>query len=409
MNFPLPSWLAAFLPARATVSHAERFRSGLGALLGILLTGVLSAWFLDSPAAAAALVAPMGASAVLLFGVPSSPLAQPWSIIGGNLVAAIIGVTCAKLIHSPVPAAAAAIFFAIGAMFALRCVHPPSGAVALTAVLGGPAIHAAGYGFVLTPIGLNSILLLAVAVAFNKAAGRRYPHPQQPAMPRPHRTNDLVPTARAGFTAQDIQAVMKDYDEVLAVSADDLENLFRRTEMHAFRRRFGDTNCRDIMSKDIVTVEFGTELAPAWNLMREHAIEALPVLNRARHVIGIVTRSDFVLHANVHDFASMRANLLAFLKRTNHTHSDKHEVVGQIMSSNVRTVRDSMPIAELVPLMSDIGFHHVPVVDANGRLAGMVTQTDLIAALYETALAHIDGDHNAGTRRDDERSAAAIA
>jgi len=143
-------------------------------------------------------------------------------------------------------------------------------------------------------------------------------------------------------------------------------------------------------------VEFGTELAHAWNLLREHSVEALPVLDRARHVIGIVTRSDFILHANVRtDFAGMRTRLLAFLKRTDHTHSDKHEVVGQIMTTHVRTAHDWTPIAELVPLMADLGFHHVPVVDSRGRLVGMVTQTDLIGALYETALARIDGDHDA--------------
>lgn len=389
MNLSLPQWLVSLLPTRATVSHAERLRSGLGALLGILLTGLISALALGSPVASAWLIAPMGASAVLLFGVPASPLAQPWSILGGNLVAAVIGVSCAKLIHAPVPAAAAAIFFTIGAMFALHCVHPPSGAVALTAVLAGPEVHAAGFGFVLAPVGLNTVLLLAVAVAYNKAVGRRYPHTQQPEAQRVHRTDDPVPTARLGFSAQDLQAVVKEYDQVLDVSADDLEALFRRTEMHAFRRRLGDAACRDIMSRDIVAVEFGTELAQAWALMREHAVEALPVLNRARRVIGIVTRSDFIYHADLHDHASMRSRLRAFLRRTDHTHSDKPEVVGQIMSAPVRTASDSTPIVELVPLMADAGFHHVPVVDGQSRLVGMVTQTDLVGALYETGLARI--------------------
>src|SRR5258706_10586585 len=91
------------------------------------------------------LVAPMGASAVLLFAVPASPLAQPWSIIGGNLVSATVGVACAALIGNPVHAAALAVAVAVGAMFALRCIHPPSGAVALTAGLGGPAGHAMGF------------------------------------------------------------------------------------------------------------------------------------------------------------------------------------------------------------------------------------------------------------------------
>lgn len=105
-----------------------------------------------------------------------------------------------------------------------------------------------------------------------------------------------------------------------------------------------------------------------------------------------MTRSDFVYHADLSDYAGMRGRLKAFLRRTNHTHSNKHEVVGQIMSTNVRTALDSTPIAELVPLMSDAGFHHIPVVDGQRRLVGMVTQTDLVAALYETGLGRITGD-----------------
>jgi CBS domain-containing membrane protein len=105
--------------------------------------------------------------AVLLFGVPASPLAQPWSIVGGNLVAALIGVTAAHWIPSPLIAAAVAIGVTLSAMSSLRCVRPPSGAVALTAVLGGPHILALGYGFVLVPVGLNSLLLTLGAIVYN--------------------------------------------------------------------------------------------------------------------------------------------------------------------------------------------------------------------------------------------------
>ncbi len=91
---------------------------------------------LKADATLPALVAPMGASAVLLFAVPSSPLAQPWSILGGNIAAALVGVTTALLITDPFLASAVAIGVAIAAMMTLRCLHPPSGAIALTAVLG---------------------------------------------------------------------------------------------------------------------------------------------------------------------------------------------------------------------------------------------------------------------------------
>lgn len=380
-----PSWLLSLLPAKTSVNRVELVRSCAGALLGILVTGVVSAQVLGPTAAAAWLMAPMGASAVLLFGVPASPLAQPWAIVGGNLAAALIGVSCSQLIGTPVFAAAAAIFLAIAAMFALHCLHPPSGAVALTAVLGGPQVHAAGYGFVVAPVALNTALLVVVALIYNNLSGRRYPHPQQVAAQHPHHTADVAPSERLGFSSEDLLAVLKDYNQVLDVSTDDLEALFHQTEMRAFRRRFGETLSTHIMSKDVVTVEYGTELAEAWQLMLAYAVHALPVINRARHVIGIVTRSDFLHHADLRDYRSLGTRLRAFLRRTAHTHSDKHEVVGQIMSTPVKTARDTTPIVELVPLMSDVGHHHIPVVDAHQRLVGMVTQSDLVAALYALA------------------------
>lgn len=390
MSSSLPPWLQSLLPAPASVDGVERLRSCAGAALGILVTGLLSAWVLDAQGAAW-LIAPMGASAVLLFAVPASPLAQPWSIMGGNVVAALVGVSCARLIPLPVAAAAAAIFFAIGLMFLLRCIHPPSGAVALTAVLGGPAVHAAGFGFVFAPVALNSVLMLGMALLFNNATGRRYPHTQQIGAPRVQGTGDAAPTARLGFTADDLKTVLKDHNQVLDISAGELDELFRKTEMQAFRRRFGDTRCADIMSRDVIAVEFGTELAEAWLTMLGHRIDALPVVTRERLVIGIVTRADFLRHVELPEFRTLGARLQDFLRRTAHTHSSKHEVVGQIMTSRVRTANENTPIVELVPLMSDAGLHHVPIVDAQRRLVGIVTQSDLVAALYETGLAVLGG------------------
>src|ERR1019366_10624709 len=112
----------------------------------------------------------------LLFAVPSSPLAQPWSIVGGNMVSAAIGVACAAHIDDLALACGLAASLAIGAMFALRCLHPPSGAVALTAVLGGPAVTSLGYRFVLWPVAVDSLFLLLTALVFNVAVRRRYPH-----------------------------------------------------------------------------------------------------------------------------------------------------------------------------------------------------------------------------------------
>jgi len=248
-------WLRSFVPQPNTVPRTERMRAVAGALVGLVVTAILSEMLAHGGGTGALmLVAPMGASAVLLFCVPASPLAQPWSVIGGNTISALVGVVCAQAVPNPMLAAPLAGGCAIFVMFLLRCLHPPSGAVALTAVLGGPAIHAAGFTFALLPVCLNSSLIVLAALVFNNLTGRRYPHTQQSPLRNVHATQDPVPTARLGFTAQDLDAALARYGQVLDVSRDDLEQILLETEAQAYARRFGVITCGDIMSRDAVTV-----------------------------------------------------------------------------------------------------------------------------------------------------------
>lgn len=382
------SWVKGFFPEPVSVDFKERTRSCIGAFFGIVLTSVTTYWLIgasDLPL----LMAPIGASAVLLFGVPSSPLAQPWSIVGGNTVAALVGVTFAMLIKEPVIAAAFGLSVAIALMFALRCLHPPSGAVALTATIGGPAIHAAGYGFVLFPVFLNSVLLLLVALIYNNATRRTYPHTVVKSADS-HLTKDIPPEMRFGFTTEDLNEVLKEYNQVIDVSREDLQTLLQQTEMHAYRRRFGEITCADIMSKDVISVEFGTELEDAWALLRKHKIKALPVVDRAQRVIGIITQIDFMKHANLDVYEGFESKLRRFIQRTARSHSHKPEVAGQIMTSPAVTANMEMHIVGLIPLMSQHRVHHhIPVVDDDRKLVGIVTQSDLVSALYHGRIANI--------------------
>jgi CBS domain-containing membrane protein len=388
MQNRLSDWLKGFFPDPVSVNYIERTRACLGAFFGIVLTSVVTYWVVGPNISLPLIMAPIGASAVLLFAVPSSPLAQPWSIIGGNLVAAIFGVSCGILIGDVVIAAAFGLSLAIAGMFSLRCLHPPSGAVALTAVLGGPAIHDLGYSFILFPVGINSLLLLLVAIVFNNATRRPYPH----AAVKPvetHRTQDIPPEMRFGFTTEDLNEALKDYNQVLDVSRDDLQVLLQQTEMHAYRRRFGEITCEDIMSKDVVSVEFGTELEEAWTLLRKHKIKALPVVDRSRRVIGIITQVDFMKHANLEVYEGFETKLKRFIQRTHRLDSQKPEVAGQIMTSPAVTAQGRMHIIELIPLMSQQRVHHhIPVVDEEQRLVGIVTQSDLVSALYHGRMAN---------------------
>ena len=385
-------WLRSFVPQPNTVPRGERMRAVAGALVGLFVTAILSDMLTaGSGIVPLALVAPMGASAVLLFCVPASPLAQPWSVIGGNTVSALIGILCARTVHDPALAAPLAGACAIFVMFLLRCLHPPSGAVALTAVLGGPAIHAAGLKFAFLPVCLNSTLIVLSALVSNNLTGRRYPHNQKSvlrtAQQAAHATHDPSPMARLGFTAEDLDAVLARYGQVLDVSRDDLEDILLQTEQRAYARRFGTVNCGAIMSKDVVTATPDMPLAEAWRLLRHHNLHALPVLDESRRVAGMVGQGDFLHHAGLDDYQTVGERLRSLFTQLLGVRPERAVKVGELMSTKVAAVAADEPIATLVPLMSNGGLHHIPVVDAKAVFLGIVSQSDLLAALYENRLA----------------------
>ncbi|MBT8420649.1 MAG: HPP family protein [Gammaproteobacteria bacterium] len=173
---PPPTRFIAFLGiAPNSTSHKERFLCALGGFLSIFAVIWITRYFVPE-GGVALVVASMGASAVLLFVVPASPFSQPWPLLAGHLIPGAIGVTCAMLIPDLVFAAAITVSLTILAMHYLRCTHPPGGATALTAVIGGPDIHALGYQFLLTPVAINVVIILVIAILINYwFPWRRYP------------------------------------------------------------------------------------------------------------------------------------------------------------------------------------------------------------------------------------------
>jgi CBS domain-containing membrane protein len=139
--------------------------------------------------------------------------------------------------------------------------------------------------------------------------------------------------------------------------------------------------CGAAMTTDPVAVTFGTPLQEAWSLLRQHRVKALPVLDRARRIVGIVTVADFMREAGVDPQPGWAGRLREWLRPTPTCHSDKAETVGQIMTRQVRVVSSDRPIGELLPLFAGTGHHHVPVIDGERRLVGIITQSDVVRAL----------------------------
>lgn len=368
----LSSWLAAFWPAPVAVNAQERLRAVVGAVIGVLFAAALSRLMAGTTSDVSWLVAPIGASAVLVFGVPASPLAQPWAVVGGNTLSAMVGIACANWIGDPAVAGAVAVSLAIALMFSLRCLHPPGGAMALIAVL----THATAFHWAVFPALTNSVLLVVAGIAYNSATGRRYPHVQVA-----HRTPGEG-TAKSRFSSADIDVVLSRYNQVLDISRNDLENILEEAEMEAYRRQLGEIRCADIMSRELISVEFGTSLQEAWALLRKHGVKALPVVDKLHRIVGIITLADFMRHAKVDVHESFGERLREFVKRSTTMHSDKPEVVGQIMTRQVRVASADRHVVELMPLFSEGGHHHIPIIGEKNKLVGIITQSDFVKALH---------------------------
>ena len=375
--------IASLFRASAPVGHKEKIVSALSAFVGILLTGILSASLGHS--ALPLMIASMGASSVLLFAAPHSPMAQPWSFVGGHLASALIGITCFMLIPSPFVAAALAVALAIFAMHWLHCLHPPGGATALAMVISGQEMHALGYGALLSPVGLNVATLMVIALTVNNLfPGRRYPMLSPAATGEKLAPPPALAFGRMTLTKEDIESALKDMNAYIDVAKEDLEEIYSRASLHHMRRHMGEVICRDIMTRDVATAEYGDDLATVWETMRQRKLKGVPVVDRARRVIGIVTIVDFLKRVDKtqHPHPQILDRMRTFIRRTTGLTTDKPEAVGQIMSAPAMTAREDTHIVSLIPLFSEHNIHHVPIVDKDGRVTGMVTQTDLSVALY---------------------------
>lgn len=207
-------------------SHAEKLISTAGGFLGMLLMLIVSARILDFHGAAL-VVASMGASAVLLFATPHSALSQPWPVLGGHLISAFIGITCAKFLDNPIYAGALAVSLSIAAMHYLRCLHPPGGATALVSVVGGGPVLALGYWFLLTPVLANVLIILAVAVAANYPfSWRRYPAWLSVPVEAPgiaHEPN----TEKCMIAHSDLVCALSEMDSFIDVTEEDLLQIYQ--------------------------------------------------------------------------------------------------------------------------------------------------------------------------------------
>jgi CBS domain-containing membrane protein len=345
--------LNLLIRGRAPIPVREALRAGAGALLGVGFCGLAARLVMEGRLSTTPLlVAPIGASAVLAFAVPASPLAQPRAIIGGNMLAAAVGISCALLIPQTAIAAALAVGLAILLMALLGCLHPPGGAIALGAALAG---HELGFTYVIAPVGLCSLLLVIAAALYARSTGHSYPH-KVLTLANPHATRDTPAADRVGFTSADLDQALAHYGDLLDVSREDLDQLFRQVELQAHQRIHSQIRCEDIMSRDLISVDVRQNCDSALAYLRQHDLRTAPVIDAEGRVVGMVRRAELA--------------------------ANRDRPVETALDPFVHKVRPGTAIEALLPLLSSGAVHEAMVVDAQRRLVGIITQTDLLAVLY---------------------------
>ncbi|MBS7695970.1 MULTISPECIES: HPP family protein [unclassified Chelatococcus] len=345
-----------FAPILAGASLRERMIACVGALISIVLTGTLCGFILGFGDHLPLLVAPIGASAVLLFAVPASPLAQPWPILGGNVISALVGLLVARAIPDPALAAGVGVASAIAAMSLTRSLHPPGGAAALTAVLGGPAVAKWGLLFPLVPVGLNSCILIGVGLLFHRLARRSYPHRTPLQLSNPHGTADLPASVRVGFREEDVDAALASLDEAFDIDPTDLGRILREIERQTIIRSHGDLTCADIMSRDVIAIRREATREQARALLLRHNIRVLPVMDNDGGLLGTVGLREL---------------------------SKPGERIAEIVVP-ARTASPDTPAVALLPVLTD-GRTHAVIVTNGRKVVGLISQTDLLSALGRLA------------------------
>ncbi len=226
----LDSWIESFKPGYDPILLTEKIRSGLAVTAGILLMGI-ALRFLPHVGYPLGMLASMAASAALLYASPHSPMAQPWPLIGGHLLSALVGWASILYIPDPVLAAACAVGVSIFVMHLMNCLHPPGAATALSIVLNADQLIHYGELWVFNSVLANTVLSLLLALIINNLIpGRRYPMHRDL---QPPNVKTQIKGQPLELDLSDIEWALQQMDSVIDVSENDLLVIYRLAANHA--------------------------------------------------------------------------------------------------------------------------------------------------------------------------------
>lgn len=361
MTFPAfaRKLLQAIGPAVPRPSVKEALRGGLGAMFGLGVTGLFVLSPLTDLETGLYLIAPFAATSALLFVLPNSPLAQPWSAIMGNTLAAVIAVAVCLVVPDPLLRLVLSVSLALSITMLARAMHPAAAAVAMTVALNPEITQKLGFWFALFPVAIGTTVLVLLAVVYARLTGRRYPF-RQFGEAGPQQTRDPAPVERLGLTQAELTQILERYRQSFNLGVQDLARLVGAVQLEAASHHGQARVAGDIMSTDLVTVGPDARRHEVAGIFLERGFTSLPVVDAAGSYLGLIFQLGLV--------ETTRADASA----------------RDLLATNVPVVTGQTAVSVLLPLLAEGRIDAVPVLDS-GKLIGIVTQTDLIASLARSA------------------------
>ncbi|WP_417840195.1 HPP family protein [Tritonibacter scottomollicae] len=352
-------------PALPPAQMWETLRAAAGAAVGIVGCALFTLVCTEVAGIPMHLLAPLGASAVLIYAVPNSPLAQPWSAIFGNTVSAVAAVAVLQIVPMPL-GPALAVGAAIFAMMIARALHPPGGAIALLAALDPAPVLSSGFAFAIVPVGLLTTALVLTGVLFNRITGRKYPFRQS--VEAPVELQEI----RLGLSNDELEELLERFHQSTNIGVADLGRLLAAAEEEAAQQRFAGVTCGSIMTEKLITVTPDVPVAQVAQLFRRHSINSLPVVDANKNCVGLI------LHNDVID-ALVRGGNRMFRPVRQDKLRAKH-----MMQPPADCVSHDLPVGTLLYRLSQNGVQIVPIT-RDGCLAGILTRTDILGLLLQGA------------------------
>ena len=182
---------------------------------------------------------------------------------------------------------------------------------------------------------------------------------------------------------KDVYEAMKDIPGYLDITPGDFKELYKYAYIHALSRITCSIKAREIMTRDVISVEKEVSLKRVAELMARNAISGMPVVKKDKKVVGVISEKDFLSRMGGKSPKSFMGVIAECLRGKGCVAvSIREQSARDIMTSPAITVSEETAVNEIAGIFTGKNINRVPVVNQDGVLTGIVSRADIVRASY---------------------------